>query len=139
MDDASTVLGDFINRNVNQFLVVNGEADIRTSLSPAPLLEPRGALVARYEPDTKKLYIQSSAFKEDCVKRQIGYSDVLRELKLKGVFKGRVTRRLGTGMKMITVPVYALEFDCTNPEYLNVEDFVPLEKPDAGGESQLSD
>jgi hypothetical protein len=137
MDDASTVLGDFLNRHVDQCLVVNGEADSRTNLSPAPLREPRGALVARYEPDTKKLYIQSSAFKDDCVKKQIGYSDVLREMKLKGVFIGRVTRRLGTGMKMVTAPVYVLEFDCTNPEYLNVEAFVPVEKPDAGGEGQL--
>ena len=139
MDDASTVLGDFLNRHVDQCLVVNGEADSRTNLSPAPLREPRGALVARYEPDTKKLYIQSSAFKDDCVKKQIGYSDVLREMKLKGVFTGRVTRRLGTGMKMVTAPVYVLEFDCTNPEYLNVEAFVPVEKPDAGGEGQLPD
>jgi hypothetical protein len=96
-------------------------------------------LVARFEPDTKKLFIQSSAFKDDCAKRQIGYSDVLREMKLKGVFKGRVTRRLGTGMKMVTAPVYVLEFDCTNPEYLNVEDFVQVEKPDAGGDGQIPD
>ena len=62
---------------------------------------------------------------------------MLKELKLKGAFAGRVTRRLGTGMKVISAPVYALEFDCTNPEVLNVEDFVPIEVPNEGGESQL--
>ena len=137
MDGASTVLGDFLNRHVQNVLVINGTADARTNMNPAPLLEPRGALCVRYEPDTKKLFIQSNAFKDDCVKRQISYSDVLKELKLKGAFTGRVTRRLGTGMKVISAPVYALEFDCTNPEVLNVEDFVPIEVSNEGGESQL--
>jgi hypothetical protein len=139
MDGAATVLGDFINRHVQNVLVINGTADARTNMNPAPLLEPKGALCVRYEPDNKKLYIQSSAFKDDCVKRQISYSDVLKELKLKGAFTGRVTRRLGTGMKVISAPVYALEFDCTNPDVLDVENFVPIEAPNEGGERQLSD
>lgn len=137
LDGAATVLGDYINRHVQHALVINGEADARTALSPSPLLEPRGPLTVRYEPDTKKLFIQATSFKDDCVKRQISYTEVLRELTDNGVFKGRVTRRLGTGMKIVSAPVYVLEFDCSRSDFFNVENFVPVELPNAGGEHQL--
>ncbi len=139
LDGAATVLGDYINRHVQHALVINGEADARTALSPAPLLEPRGPLTVRYEPDTKKLYIQATSFKDDCVKRQISYTEVLRELGENGVFKGRVTRRLGTGMKVVSAPVYVLEFDCSRTDFFDVENFVPVEIPNEGGERQLPD
>ena len=38
--EIGTILGDFINRHVQQVLVINGTADARTSLPPAPLMEP---------------------------------------------------------------------------------------------------
>lgn len=137
LGEIGTILGDFINRHVHQVLVINGNADARTLLSPAPLVEPRGPLCIRYEPDTKKLYIQASTFKFDCTRRQISYKDVLRELSLTGAFTGRVTRRLGTGMKIVSAPVYALEFDCTRPEVFNIDAFIPAEEVNEGGERQL--
>lgn len=137
LGEMSTILGGFLNRHVQQVLVINGTADARTALPPAPILEPRGPLCVRYEPDTKKLYIQASTFKNDCSRLQISYKDVLDELKLSGAFTGRVTRRLGTGMKMVSAPVYALEFDCSRPDFLNIGAFIPAEEPNEGGERQL--
>lgn len=137
LGEISTVLGDFMNRHVQQVLVVNGDPDARTLLNAAPLVEPRGPLCIRFEPDTKKLYIQASTFKADCSRRQISYRDVLRELQISGAFTGRVTRRLGTGMKMVSAPVHALEFNCNHPDLLNLAAFVPTGEANESGEHQL--
>lgn len=136
---AVTALGNYINRHVQNALVINGKADARTTFNAAPLLEPRGQLVIRYEPDTKLLYIQSSSFKEDCAKRQENYNEILKDLKIRGIFKGRAVRRLGTGMKIASAPVNVLEFDCSQSEFLDVTDLTTQEGDDAGGERQLPD
>jgi hypothetical protein len=139
LNNATAILGDYINRHVQHALVINGTADARTNLNAAPLQEPRGPLTIRYEPDTKKLFIQVSSFKDDCAKLQISFSEVLKELTLNGIFKGRSTRRLGTGMKIISVPTYVLEFDCSETDLFNIKDFVPVEQSDADREHQLPD
>ena len=55
---------------------------------------------------------------------------------------GACTKRLwvdGTASQSWNRKFWLYLLDCTNPEYLNVEAFVPVEKPDAGGEGQLPD
>ena len=52
MESTDQVVGDFINRHMQNILVVNDEVDKRTSLHAAPVLEPRSELVIRYEPTT---------------------------------------------------------------------------------------
>jgi hypothetical protein len=124
---------------VQNALVINGQSDARTTFNAAPLLEPKGQLVLRYEPDNKTLFIQASSFKEDCAKRQENYNEILKDLKIRGIFKGRVVRRLGTGMKVASAPVYVLEFDCSQSDFLSVGDLPIKEDNDAGGEHQLPD
>jgi hypothetical protein len=136
---ALAALGNYINRHVQNALVINGQSDARTTFNAAPLLEPKGQLVLRYEPDNKILYIQASSFKEDCAKRQENYNEILKDLKIRGIFKGRVVRRLGTGMKVASAPVYVLEFDCSQSDFLSVGDLPIKEDNDAGGEHQLPD
>jgi hypothetical protein len=59
-----TILGEFVNAHINNALVVNGEVDSRSNLQAMPMLEPRGELLIRYEPDTKELFIAAKQFKD---------------------------------------------------------------------------
>jgi hypothetical protein len=106
------VLGSYINLNLsNHALVANGEPDIKTGLMAMPLLEPRGELVMRYEPDTKHLYLAANAFKKYCVERQTNYKETLQALGLVGVYLEAVNKRMSKGMKIVSPPVRALKFD----------------------------
>ena len=107
-----SVLGTFINLHLsNHALVVNGEVDAKTGLSAMPLLEPRGELVIRYEPDSKHMYVPASVFKKFCVERQANYKATLHSLNVDGVFIEPVNKRMSTGMKISSPPIRALKFN----------------------------
>jgi hypothetical protein len=133
VDDASGIIGDFINRHMRNILVVDGEADARTKMTPAPILEPYGELIIRYEPDTKKMFIVNKAFKTDCVERQINFKNTLKQLHEKGIYKGSTTRRMTTGTKIKGLPVHVIEFDCSTPEFINVDTYVESANENRGG------
>ena len=133
--DAASVVGDFINRHMQNILVVNDEVDARTNMHAAPIVEPRGELLIRYEPDTKKMYIAAGKFKEDCVTAQIHYKDMLSQLKDKGVYLGAMNKRLSKGMKIKSPGVHTLMFDCSASDFIDVENLVVPD--DANREHQL--
>jgi len=124
ISDVSAVVGDFINRHMQNILVVNEEVDKRTSLHAAPILEPRSELIIRYEPDTKRMFIVASNFRKDCVSGQVHYKDVLVQLKARGVYIGSVNKRMSKGMKITSPGVYSLVFDCSNPDFLDMDNLV---------------
>lgn len=115
-----TVLGEFLSNYINNSLVVNDEVDSRSNMPAMPTSEPKGELVVRYEPDTKRLYVSAKHYKEYCVKFQIGYKDSLRELEKINVFKGASLKRMGKGLKIVSPPVRALMFDASSSEYLQI-------------------
>ena len=125
--DAMTVLGDYINRHMQNILVVNDKTDRRTNMQMMPVLEPRGELLIRYEPDTKKMFIAAKPFKNDCVEYQTNYKDTLHQLEKKGVYLGSVNKRLSKGMKIVSPGVHSLVFNCESSEFLDMESLVPLE------------
>ena len=112
---------------MQNILVVNDEVDARTNMHSAPTLEPRGELIIRFEPDTKKMYITASAFRTDCVQSQIHYKDALSQLKKKGIYLGAATKRLSKGMKIQSPGVHALMFDCSGSEFIDIEHLVSAE------------
>lgn len=118
------VLGEFLNSHMGNALVVNGIADGRSTLMPMPMLEPRGELMVRFEPDTKHLYIAASAFKQYCVKFQINYKDLLSQLKDMNIFMEPLNKRLSKGMKLATPVVRALLFDTSNFEAIQMDAMV---------------
>lgn len=124
VSDSSGVIGDFINRHMQNILVVNDEVDTRTNMHHAPTLEPRGELIIRYEPDTKRMYIAASAFKKDCVTGQVHYKDVLQQLKKKGVYVGADNKRLSKGMKVKSPGVHSLIFDCSGTDFIDIDHYV---------------
>lgn len=136
--DVIAVIGDYINRHMQNVLVVNDDVDRRSQMALMPVLEPRGELLIRYEPDTKKMFLSAKAFKNDCVKFQVNYRSTLKQLESKGIFVGTVNKRLSKGMKVISPGVHSLIFDCSNPEFINMDDVISNEladaTSDAGGE-----
>ena len=134
VNDVMAVVGDYINRHMQNIVVVNENADRRTNMPSLPALEPKGELLIRYEPDTKKMFMAAKPFKNDCVKFQVNYKDTLQQLEKKGIFTGTVNKRLSKGMKVVAPGVHCLVFDCANSDFLNMDDLVPQEAADAGGE-----
>jgi hypothetical protein len=116
-----TILGEFINAHMNNALVVNGEADARSTMTPMPILEPKGELLIRYEPDTKFLFVAAKQFKDYCVKFQINYRDVLKQLKDTGLFVEAVNKRMAKGMRMVSPAVRTLHFNAVNFESVQMD------------------
>jgi hypothetical protein len=135
--EGNYILGDFINSHINNIVVVNGIADARTKLDCAPILEPRGELLIRYEPDTKRLFITVAAIRAHCAERQIGYKNWLDQLKGNNILAGVVNKRMAKGMKVVSPAVRAIELDTSRDEFFRTEDFLPPE--DADREDKLHD
>jgi hypothetical protein len=132
--DVMAVIGDYINRHMQSILVAHDGVDRRTNMAMLPTLEPRGELLIRYEPDTKKMFIAAKPFKNDCVKFQVNYKDTLAQLEKKGIFLGTMNKRLSKGMKVVSPGVHSLIFDCSNTEFISMDDITNSENSDAGGE-----
>ena len=119
--DAVQVIGDFLNRHLTNTLVVEDSADQRSHMPKLPTAEPYGELINRYEPDTDKLFITAKAFKKDCVEFQVNYKDTLNDLKSRGIFLGTSVKRMSKGMKIVSSGVHALVFDCSHPDFVDVQ------------------
>lgn len=130
-DDAAVIVGDYINRHMQNILVVKADIDNRTAAGSLPTYEPRGELLIRYEPDTKQMFFVTSQFKKDCVERQINYKDTLRELKERGFLAGNPNKRMSKGMKITSPAVHTLQFDCTNSGFIDMDGLVVSELNDA--------
>ena len=139
-NNAGSVIGDFMNRHMRSMLVVNDEVDKRTKMHSVPLQEPySNELVMRYEPDTRKLFIVASSFKAYCVEFQVGYRDTLTELGKNGSYVKAGNKRMSKGMRITSPGVHALEFDCTIPDFIDIEGIVEAAKENANREDKLQD
>lgn len=123
-----TVLGEFVNAHINNALVVNGEVDARSNLQSLPMLEPRGELLIRYEPDTKELFIAAKQFKDFCVKQQINYKTTLKELGNAKIYVEGCNKRMSKGMKVVSPAVRVLKFDASASEFLQMDAFVAADE-----------
>ena len=123
-----TILGEFVNAHIINALVVNGEVDARSNLQSMPMLEPRGELLIRYEPDTKQLFIAAKQFKDFCVKQQINYKTTLKELGNAKIYVEAMNKRMSKGMKVVSPAVRVLRFDASAAEFLQMDTFVATDE-----------
>ena len=72
---------------------------------------PRGPLIVRYEPDTKRLYVIKHELRRYCVEKQLTFGDMMTELHKTGAFVGELRTKLDLGTEINAPPVIALEFD----------------------------
>lgn len=120
MFDNDEFLGGFLQRHFHEILVINGNKDNRTGLDHAPIREPRGALTARYEPDTKMLYVVARTFREDCAKIMANFEEVVAPLRKNKALVDVKKKRMTAGTVANTqAPVNALWFDTTKLEFFN--------------------
>lgn len=117
--DPNAVLGEFINAHMHNLLVIEGIQ--RKGLQNAPLREPKGELLMRYEPDTKTLFIAATVFRDWCSERQIPYKNLCDRLKHNGLLKSRGAKRLSAGMAVSSPPVHALEFNSEGTDTVFVD------------------
>jgi hypothetical protein len=110
-EDYATVVGEFLLKHNVNTLVCNRHSTSRSGIAASPIVSPKGALMIRYEPDTKKIFIVRQALKDFCVSRQVTFMDLLEGLNKTGAFIAEVRTRLDIGMEMTVPPVVALEFD----------------------------
>lgn len=122
--DITSVIGDYINRNMQNILVVNDLADRRAQMPSFPIMEPRGELRIRWEPDTKKMFLLAKAFKDDCISMQINYKETIKKLQEKGIYKRTTTKRLSKGMKVVSLLVYCIELDCSSDDFINLDEYI---------------
>jgi len=120
MFDGDDFLGGFLQRHFSEILVINGNKDNRTGLEHGPIKEPRGALTARYEPDTKNLYIVNRTYREDCAKNFMNYEESLAPYRKSKSLLGVKKKRMTAGTLANTqAPVNALCFDSTKLDFFN--------------------
>lgn len=81
---AQETLAKFINENVNNTLIINGN---KGSEIAAPVQMPRGELRMRYEPDTGELVIVAQDLRKYFVERRVDFRSSLHALKASGVLK----------------------------------------------------
>jgi hypothetical protein len=133
----ASIIGEFWNVNRNNTLVINGEVDKRTGVELLPILEPRGELILRMEPDTMKLFIAATALRKYCTEHRITLKDVLTSLTAEGVYGGMIKKRMSKGTKLSAVPpIDAYVFDCSRGDFLDPDVFIAaaqhgLENPEA--------
>jgi hypothetical protein len=81
---AQETLAKFINENVNNTLIINGN---KGSEIAAPIQMPRGELRMRYEPDTNELVILAQDLRKYFVERRVDFRSSLQALKVAGILK----------------------------------------------------
>jgi hypothetical protein len=99
-------------------------------------LEPKGELLIRYEPDTKELFVSAKAFKDFCVRQQINYKGVIKELQQANIFIEAMNKRMSKGMRVVSPAVRVLKFDAANSEFLQMD--VQLQTGDEGRDANVS-
>jgi hypothetical protein len=131
VDSVRQVVADYLYRNIQHILVVNGEVDRRTNMQALPKREPRGELLVRIEPDTKRMYIIAKSFKDYCVKFQINYNDTIAKLETEGrlIKKGGV--RLSKGTAVSGDPIHCLWFKVDDDDFVDTSQYEEAVKVDA--------
>ena len=129
MSNHASVIGEFWNTHRQNTLVINDEADKRTGVEMLPILEPKGELIIRMEPDTQKLFIATKPFRNYCAENRITLKDVLNSLTSDGVYIGTVKKRLSKGTKLSSVPaVDTLVFDCSRGDFIDPDAYIEPEE-----------
>jgi hypothetical protein len=67
------------------------------------------------------MYIVAKDFKKDCVESQAPYKETLNELKARGIYVKADTKQMSKGMRVTSPGVHALFFDCSVPDFIDMD------------------
>lgn len=121
--DPLGALGAFLNAHNRNLLVVDNISDKRTGLSHAPIVEPYGQLMTRFEPDTNLVYIAVQPLREWCTKMQISYTGLLNGLKKLEAGGTIIKKAMAKGSPLNTPPVNAVQI--LNSKLRLMDDMTP--------------
>jgi hypothetical protein len=99
------LISDFLVENHSSILVVDGLPDANGLMSP-PRNRNINRIVARYEPDTGKLYIASKQLRDYCVTRQFSFNSLTS---ISGAKLGN--KRIAAGSGVVAGNSRTVEFD----------------------------
>lgn len=116
IDVDDNIIGHFLLSRLDHILVINDQVDRRTKMQAIPLMEPKQEVMVRYEPDTEKVFIAVTAFRQYCTQRNIGYNEVTKKLKAKGILLRNYNKTMTKGMKINIPAVRAMELDATHSD-----------------------
>jgi len=106
LDNRSDVLGDFINKNIANILVMK-DGKVST--------EPRNALYIRAEVDENLIWVSSSAIKDYLRDIKLGPKEFETRLEQSGLLKGRFKKQMAAGWRDAVgshnVQAYKIEMD----------------------------
>ena len=117
------LISDFLVENHSYILVVDGLPDANGLVSP-PRNRSINKIVARYEPDTGKLFVASKALRDYCVNRQFSFNSLIS---ISGAKLGN--RRLAAGSGVVSGNTRTVEFD-TNAVNIDVSMWHDMEAED---------
>lgn len=99
------LIADFLVENHSYILVVDGLPD-SNGLMSQPRNRSINKIVARYEPDTGKLYVAAKALRDYCVERQFSFNSLIS---LSNAVLGN--KRLSAGSGVVAGNTRIVEFD----------------------------
>lgn len=118
----SDFLGTFLQRKFSEILVVKGTPDSKTGLDHTPSKPVFNALSARYEPDTKLLFVVARTYREECNKGLLNFEESLEMYRSSGAYLGTRRKRMTAGtMFNAEINVPALVFDTTRLPHFKEE------------------
>jgi hypothetical protein len=126
--DGSDSLAAYINQNINNVLIID---DSDTTYKPIALREPRGELLIRYEPNTKTIFLASQPFKAWCVKRQVGYNELIGGLQASGLDIKLAKKRMAKGTLLSTPPANVLAIHDPQSRVFDMDTIADESKPQA--------
>ena len=133
-------LGGFLQKYYHGILVINGKADRRTGIEMGAIKEPRMSLVARFEPDTKMLYVSNSAYQEYCGRFFISYDDSLLPYRKNKAFVGVKKKRMMAGtLAGASDGIRCLVFDTDRLDFFNEEVFVNADDNESASEDNMDE
>lgn len=124
----SDILTDYLFEHYDNIIHVYSSADRRSDkmdVSPldtyiAPSKQARGRIVARIEPDVQMLYLVPKPLREWCVKHQINYGELYKNMKRE---MGGVTKkiRISRGTEINLPPTDVMVIDCNRYNKLDLD------------------
>jgi len=124
------LINDFVNENYGNILWIKSTDDHRggdrsgnnngLDSLVAPEMQPRMKFVARYETDTKRLFIPMTPLKQWCAKQRMNFDSVQKEI-MERMNGSKVRMRLSKGTKLQLPPtsVMMMSFAAVPPDESN--------------------
>ena len=121
-------LTQYVTENWNNVLRINStqrasKNDTVADEFVVPDTTPRGELVARWEPDTKKLFLIPKPFQKWCVEQQLNAKGLLEDIgKTNSVEYRKVRIDKGTKMSLSAINAYVIDMPLEDLDHAGTED-----------------